>query len=213
LPGAGWAYGVPLEYMKELVRYWRHEYDWRGAEARLNEGPQFTTVIDGANVHFAHVRSSEPDAMPLIVTHGWRGSIVEFAEVVGPLSDPRVHGGDPADAFHLAVPSIPGFGFSGPTRDAGWDFRRVAAAFAELMTRLGYGRFGAQGGDWGWVISRELGRAQPDRVIGVHLNPIGAHATGEPDADELGRTEYERALELARNEPERRFLERRIEEL
>jgi epoxide hydrolase len=128
LPGAGWAYGVPLEYMKELVRYWRHEYDWRGAEARLNEGPQFTTVIDGANVHFAHVRSSEPDAMPLIVTHGWRGSIVEFAEVVGPLSDPRVHGGDPADAFHLGCRAFPASGFRAPhvTRagtSAGWQLR------------------------------------------------------------------------------------------
>ena len=149
--------------MKELARYWRHEYDWRAAEAKLNEWPQFTTTIDGANIHFAHIRSPEPDATPLIITHGWPGSIVEFADVAGPLTDPRAHGGDPADAFHLVVPSVPGFGLSGPTRETGWEFRRVAAAFAELMARLGYRRYGAQGGDWGAAISRELGRTRTDR--------------------------------------------------
>ena len=158
LPGVGWAYGVPLGYLQELAQYWRHEYDWRAAEARLNEWPQFTTTIDGANVHFAHVRSPEPDATPLLMTHGWPGSFVEFTEIAGPLTDPRAHGGDPADAFHLVLPSIPGFGLSGPTREAGWEFRRVAAAFAELMERLGYERYGVQGGDWGAAISRELGR-------------------------------------------------------
>ncbi|MCW2864011.1 MAG: epoxide hydrolase [Actinoallomurus sp.] len=188
LPGVGWAYGIPRDYLKELARYWRHEYDWRAAEARLNQWPQFTTTIDGANLHFAHIRSPEPDATPLIITHGWPGSIVEFAEVTGPLSDPRSHGGDPSDAFHLVVPSIPGFGFSGPTRETGWEFRRIAAAFAELMRRLGYPRYGAQGGDWGALISRELGRANPDEIIGVHLNLIpGTAATAEPDAEELSR--------------------------
>jgi pimeloyl-ACP methyl ester carboxylesterase len=186
LPGVGWEYGVPRDYLKGLVRYWRHTYDWRAAEARLNEWPQFTTTIDGANVHFAHIRSPEPDATPLIITHGWPGSIVEFLDVVGPLTDPRAHGGDPADAFHVVVPSIPGFGLSGPTRDRGWELRRVGAAFAELMDRLGYRRFGAQGGDWGAGISRELGRAFPDRVIGVHLNLLpGAHASAEPTPEEL----------------------------
>ncbi|MFD9186936.1 epoxide hydrolase family protein [Streptomyces phaeochromogenes] len=186
LPGVGWEYGVPRDYLKELVRYWRHTYDWRAAEARLNEWPQFTTTIDGANVHFAHIRSPEPDATPLIITHGWPGSIVEFLDVVGPLTDPRAHGGDPADAFHVVLPSIPGFGLSGPTRDTGWELRRVGAAFAELMDRLGYPRFGAQGGDWGAGISRELGRAFPDRVIGVHLNLLpGAHASAEPTPEEL----------------------------
>jgi pimeloyl-ACP methyl ester carboxylesterase len=198
LPGAGWAYGVPLDYLRELVRYWRNAYDWRAAEARLNEWPQFTTTIDGANVHFAHIRSPEPDATPLIITHGWPGSIVEFLDVVGPLSDPRAHGGDPADAFHVVVPSIPGFGFSGPTRETGWELGRVAAAFAELMDRLGYGRFGAQGGDWGAAISRELGRAHTDRIIGVHLNLLpGAQATAEPGVEELtalSPRERERAL-------------------
>ncbi|GHI09970.1 epoxide hydrolase [Streptomyces cellostaticus] len=198
LPGVGWAYGVAPEYLRELVRYWRHEYDWRAAEARLNEWPQFTTTIDGANVHFAHVRSPEPDATPLIITHGWPGSIVEFLDVVGPLADPAAHGGDPADAFHVVVPSIPGFGLSGPTTETGWEAGRVADAWAELMGRLGYERFGAQGGDWGAGISRELGRAHPDRVIGVHLNLLpGAQATSEPTEAELaalGPEERERTL-------------------
>jgi pimeloyl-ACP methyl ester carboxylesterase len=185
LADAGWAYGVPLSYLQELVRYWRHEYDWRAAEGQLNEWPQFTTTIDGARVHFVHIRSSEPDATPLLITHGWPGSIVEFSEIVGPLSEPRAHGGDSADAFHLVLPSIPGFGLSGPTREKGWEVRRVAAAFADLMARLGYGRYGAHGGDWGWAVSRELGRAHPERVIGVHLTLISAYPTTEPTADEL----------------------------
>ncbi|WP_093906113.1 epoxide hydrolase family protein [Streptomyces sp. cf386] len=186
LPGVGWAYGVPSGYLRELVRHWRHEYDWRAAEARLNEWPQFTTEIDGAHVHFAHIRSPEPDATPLIITHGWPGSIVEFLDVVGPLTDPAAHGGDPADAFHVVLPSIPGFGFSGPTRETGWEARRIADAWVELMTRLGYERFGAQGGDWGAGISRELGRAHPDRVIGIHLNLLpGAQAATEPTPEEL----------------------------
>ncbi|MFF4833792.1 epoxide hydrolase family protein [Streptomyces sp. NPDC001315] len=198
LPGVGWSYGVPRDYLRELVRYWRHEYDWRAAEARLNEWPQFTTTIDGANVHFAHIRSPEPDAVPLIITHGWPGSIVEFLDVIGPLTDPAAHGGDPADAFHVVVPGIPGFGLSGPTEETGWEARRVADAWVELMARLGYERFGAQGGDWGAAISRELGRAHPDRVIGVHLNLLpGAQATREPTREELdvlSPGERERAL-------------------
>ncbi|WP_033309426.1 epoxide hydrolase [Streptomyces iakyrus] len=186
LPGVGWSYGVPSGYLRELVRYWRHDYDWRAAEARLNAWPQFTTEIDGARVHFAHIRSPEPDATPLIVTHGWPGSIVEFAGIAGPLTDPAAHGGDPADAFHLVLPGIPGFGFSGPTRETGWEARRIADAWAELMTRLGYERFGAQGGDWGAAISRELGRVHSDRVIGLHLNLLpGAQAAVEPTAGEL----------------------------
>jgi pimeloyl-ACP methyl ester carboxylesterase len=198
LPGVGWAYGVPVEYLKELVHYWRYEYDWRAAEAKLNEWPQFITTIDGANLHFAHLRSPEPDATSLIVTHGWPGSIVEFAAIAGPLSDPRAHGGDPADAFHLVLPSIPGFGLSGPTSETGWEPRRLAAAFAELMGRLGYQRYGAQGGDWGAAISRELGRTHPGQVIGVHLNLIpGASASAEPSVEELAAmspAERERTL-------------------
>ncbi|MFF3019916.1 epoxide hydrolase family protein [Streptomyces sp. NPDC057939] len=198
LDGAGWDYGIPSERMRELVRYWREEYDWRAAEARLNDWPQFTTVIDGAGVHFAHLRSPEPDATPLLMTHGWPGSFVEFQRVAGPLTDPRAHGGDPADAFHLVLPSIPGFTLSGPTTERGWEFKRVARAFAVLMERLGYGTYGVQGGDWGAAISRELGRVRPERVVGVHLNLLpGAGATAEPTEAELAPlspAERERAL-------------------
>jgi epoxide hydrolase len=168
--GEGWAGGVPLDYLKELAEYWRNGYDWRKHEATLNEIPQFVTEIDGAQLHFLHVRSPEADATPLILTHGWPGSIVEFLGLIGPLSDPRAHGGDPADAFHLVIPSVPGFGFSGPTRDKGWNPNRVARAWAELMRRLGYERYAAQGGDMGALITPELGRVAPESVIGVHVN-------------------------------------------
>jgi pimeloyl-ACP methyl ester carboxylesterase len=168
--GVGWRRGVPGDYLRELAEYWRTGYDWRSHEAQLNQFPQFTTPIEGQNVHFLHMRSTEPDALPLIMTHGWPGSIVEFLDVIGPFSDPRAHGGEAADAFHLVIPSIPGFGLSGPTSEPGWSARRVAAAFAELMKRLGYGRYGAQGGDVGAVISPDLGRADSDRVVRVHVN-------------------------------------------
>jgi epoxide hydrolase len=170
LPGAGWAYGVPLGYLRELAEYWRAGYDWRAQEARLNRFPQFITAIDGARVHFLHVRSPEPQALPVVITHGWPGSVAEFLDVIGPLTDPGAHGGDPADAFHLVIPSIPGYGFSGPTQDTGWTTARVAKAWTELMRRLGYRRYGAQGGDWGAFVSPELGRADPDHVVGVHVN-------------------------------------------
>jgi pimeloyl-ACP methyl ester carboxylesterase len=172
LPGVGWDYGIPLDYVQELAEYWRTGYDWRVHEQKLNAFPQFTTVIDGQRVHFLHVRSDVPDAMPLVMTHGWPGSIVEFMEVIGPLTDPAAYGGDPADAFHLVVPSIPGFGFSGPTTDRGWDVRRIARTWDELMRRLGYQRYGAQGGDWGSAISRELGLLVPGHLVGVHLNML-----------------------------------------
>ncbi|MGH3093031.1 MAG: epoxide hydrolase family protein, partial [Gaiellaceae bacterium] len=143
LPGLGWDDGVPLGYLRELAQYWRTAYDWRKHEARLNELPQFTTAIDGTNVHFVHAPSPEPDALPLLITHGWPGSIVELAEIIGPLRDPRANGGNPADAFHVVAPSIPGFAFSGPTTGTGWGLRRITEAFAELMGRLGYERYGA----------------------------------------------------------------------
>jgi epoxide hydrolase len=170
LPGVGWDYGAPLGYVQELAEYWRTGYDWRIWEAKLNFFPQFTTTIDGQHIHFLHVRSSEPDALPLILTHGWPGSVAEFMEIIGPLTDPRAHGGDPADAFHVVAPSIPGFGFSGPTREAGWTEQRVAEAWAELMRRLGYERYGAQGGDVGAGVSPNVGRVAPDKVVGVHVN-------------------------------------------
>ena len=187
LPDVGWSRGVPLGYLHGLAAYWRDGYDWRKHEAALNEHPQFTTTIDGANVHFLHVRSPEPDALPLVLTHGWPGSVVEFLDVIGPLTDPRAHGGDPADAFHLVIPSIPGYGFSGPTHEAGWTTDRVAKAWAELMARLGYGRYGAQGGDWGALVSPELGRIDPDHVVGVHVNAatVGFIPFGPVDPEEL----------------------------
>ncbi|WP_332835808.1 epoxide hydrolase [Mycetocola zhujimingii] len=157
LPGVGWSYGVPVGYLRDLAEYWRTSFDWRAWEATLNRFPQFTTTIDGQTIHFLHVRSPEPHALPLILTHGWPGSIVEFLHVLGPLTDPRSHGGDPADAFHVVAPSIPGFGFSGPTTEPGWNIERVARAWAELMARLGYDRYGAQGGDSGSVISPASG--------------------------------------------------------
>src|SRR5919198_743970 len=129
---------VPQADLKDLASYWRTGYDWRAHEARLNEFPQFTTIIDGQNVHFVHVRSPEPGALPLVITHGWPGSVVEFIDIIGPLTDPARHGGDPADAFHVVAPSLPGFGFSTPLAGTGWDTRRVAQAWAELMHRLGY---------------------------------------------------------------------------
>lgn len=197
LPDAGWDYGVPLAHVRELVDHWRHGFDWRAAEARLNEWPQFLTEIDGATIHLAHLRSPEPDATPLLMSHGWPGSIVEFTEIAPLLVDPRSHGGDPRDAFHLVLPSLPGYGFSGPTRERGWEFRRIAAAFDELMRRLGYGKYVVQGGDWGSAVSRELGRVHPDRVLGVHLNFVpGAAMTSDPDAPgapELSPEELDRA--------------------
>src|ERR1700726_1039588 len=153
IPGVGWSRGVPLGYLKGLADYWQTTYDWRKHEAELNELPQFTTEIDGATVHFLHVRSPESGALPLILTHGWPGSIVEFLKVIGPLTDPRSHGGDRADAFHLVIPSLPVYGLSGPTRETGWSSDRTARAWAELMRRLGYERYGAQGGDLGAFVS------------------------------------------------------------
>jgi epoxide hydrolase len=194
LPGVGWHYGIPLEYVQQLAGYWRTGYDWRVHERRLNEFPQFTTTIDGQRVHFLHVRSPEPDALPLIITHGWPGSIVEFLNIIGPLTDPRAHGADPADAFHLVVPSIPGFGFSGPTHETGWNVNRVARAWDELMRRLGYPRYGAQGGDWGSAISRELGVAFPEHLIGVHLNML--FPQGPSDLPDLTNEEKARLQAL-----------------
>ena len=196
LPGVGWSRGVPLDYLKQLAAYWRDGYDWRKHEARLNEHPQFTTTIEGQPVHFLHVRSPEPDALPLILSHGWPGSIVEFLSVIGPLADPRAHGGDPGDAFHLVIPSLPGYGLSGPTREPGWTTDRIAVAWAELMARLGYRRYGAQGGDWGAFVSPELGRIDPEHVVGVHVNAatIGFIPLGGVDPEDLATfTDAEKA--------------------
>ena len=188
LPGVGWDLGVPLDYLKGLAKYWATAYDWRSQEAALNEFAQFTTVIDDQNVHFLHVRSPEPEALPLLITHGWPGSIAEFLDIIGPLADPAAHGGDPADAFHVIAPSIPGFGFSGPTHETGWNTVRVARAWAELMSRLGYERYGAQGGDTGALVSPELGRIDPEHLAGIHVNNLLTFPSGQPgdlsDADQ-----------------------------
>jgi epoxide hydrolase len=170
LPGDGWDTGVPVAWLRELAEYWRTGYDWRAAEARLNAHPQFVTEIDGQQIHFLHVRSPHQGALPLLLTHGWPGSVAEFLDVVGPLTDPGAHGGDPADAFDVVIPSLPGFGFSGPAVGPGWDTARIARAWVELMRRLGYERYGAHGGDIGASVSPEVGRAAPDRVVGVHVN-------------------------------------------
>jgi pimeloyl-ACP methyl ester carboxylesterase len=187
LNGGSWRYGVPVGYLKQLADYWRTSYDWRKQEAELNRLPQFMTEIDGANVHFLHVRSDVPDALPLVLTHGWPGSVVEFLDVIGPLTDPQADGAAQADAFHVVIPAMPGYGFSGPTYDAGWTTARVARAWAELMSRLGYERYGAQGGDWGAFVSPELGRIDPEHVVGVHVNAatMGFMPFGPVEADEL----------------------------
>jgi epoxide hydrolase len=180
LPGAGWDYGVPVDWVRRLVDRWRDGYDWRAHEARLNAHPQFTTTIDGQRVHFLHVRSPEPGALPLICTHGWPMSVFEYLDLIGPLSDPGRHGGDPADAFHLVIPSIPGVAFSGPTTEPGWDTRRVGRAWVELMARLGYDRYGAHGNDGGSQISPEVGRFAPDQVVGVHVTQLFSFPSGDP---------------------------------
>jgi epoxide hydrolase len=166
-----WSQGVPLAYVQDLCRYWAEEYDWRATEARLNAMPQYRTVIDGLGIHFLHVRSPHPDALPLIVTHGWPGSVVEYLKAIGPLTDPTAYGGDAADAFHVVCPSLPGYGFSDKPTRPGWDVHRIARAWAELMARLGYERYGAQGGDWGTSVSTSLGQQDTAHLAGIHLNP------------------------------------------
>ncbi|MFD9516298.1 epoxide hydrolase family protein [Streptomyces sp. NPDC059979] len=179
LPGVGWSRGVPLAYLKNLAEHWRTAYDWRVHEAALNEYPQYMTTIDGQNIHFLHVRSPEPDATPLMLLHGWPGSVVDFLDVIGPLSDPRAHGGDPADAFHLVVPSLPGFAFSTPLAGPGMGAATMAGALTQLMFCLGYARYGVQGYDTGSWVAPEMGKHAPDHVIGIHVNamitfPVGA---------------------------------------
>jgi pimeloyl-ACP methyl ester carboxylesterase len=196
LPGVGWDLGVPLDYLKGLAEYWATTYDWRGQEKAMNEFAQFTTVIDDQNVHFLHMRSPEPEALPLLITHGWPGSIAEFLDIISPLADPAAHGGDPADAFHVIAPSIPGFGFSGPTHESGWNTVRVAHAWAELMRRLGYERYGAQGGDTGALVSPELGRIDSGHVVGVHVNSLVTFPSGQPgELNDLSDSDQKR-LEL-----------------
>ena len=188
---AGSDYGFPLARLRELAEYWRTGYDWREHEAKLNELPHFTTEIDGQNIHFVHVRSPKPDALALILTHGWPGSFLEFLDMIEPLSRD----------FHLVIPSIPGFGFSGPTHERGWDIVRVARAWAELMRRLGYERYGAQGGDFGAGISIALGTVAPERVIGVHLNYLPTRPVPDVEVSEADEARLDKIRQLMANRP------------
>ncbi|RKR90833.1 pimeloyl-ACP methyl ester carboxylesterase [Micromonospora pisi] len=169
LPGEDWRRGVPVAYLRELAGYWRDGYDWRGQESRLNGFPQFMTEIDGQDIHFLHVRSEVPGALPLLLTHGWPNSFVEFVELIGRLTDPGAYGADPGDAFHVVVPSVPGFGFSAPPRGTGFTVARVAGIWAELMRRLGYERYGTQGGDLGAYVAPAVARVAPEQVVGVYV--------------------------------------------
>jgi microsomal epoxide hydrolase len=189
IEGAGWEYGIPLDYVRELVAYWRDSYDWRVHEARLNELEHFRTTIDGQSIHFVHARSAHADAVPLLLVHGWPGSIVEFLDVIPRLTAPEAHGGVDSDAFHVVAPSLPGYGFSGPTRERGWDVQRVAAAFVELMARLGYSRYAVQGGDWGAQVATRIGALDPEHCFALHLNmPIA-----RPPDDRVELTDGDKA--------------------
>ncbi|HWS45625.1 MAG TPA: epoxide hydrolase, partial [Acidimicrobiia bacterium] len=170
IDGTGWEYGIPLDYLRELVDSWRDEYDWRAQERLLNELAHFRTTIDGQSVHFVHARSPHAGAFPLLLTHGWPGSIVEFLDVIPRLTDPEAFGGRAEDAFHVVAPSLPGYGFSEPTRTRGWDVPRVARAFIELMARLGYSRYGAQGGDWGAQVATRIGALDAQHCAAIHVN-------------------------------------------
>jgi pimeloyl-ACP methyl ester carboxylesterase len=181
IPGTQWEYGVPLATMQELVEYWRTKYDWREQERQLNERDQFITRIDGLDIHFVHVRSKEPAATALVIVHGWPGSFVEFYKIIGPLTDPVAHGGKAEDAFHVVCPSLPGFGFSSMPKERGWSSQRMAEVEAKLMARLGYERYGAQGGDWGSGIARWLASGDGAHCIGAHSNfPGGSQPMDDP---------------------------------
>jgi pimeloyl-ACP methyl ester carboxylesterase len=199
--------GVPLEMISALAHYWATGYDWRSCETRLNALPQFRTEIDGLDVHFIHVRSRHDDAMPLVLTHGWPGSVLEFMRVIGPLTDPTAHGGTASDAFHLVIPSMPGYGFSAKPAATGWDLRRIARAWVTLMKRLGYARFAAQGGDWGAGVCEVMALETPPELMGIHVNlpatvPAAVAkllACGDPPPADLSsdeRTAYEQLARL-----------------
>jgi pimeloyl-ACP methyl ester carboxylesterase len=201
IPTTGWDYGVDVAYLRELCEHWRDGYDWRRWEARLNELPGFRCEVDGVDLHYWHVRGVGPAPMPLMLIHGWPGSMMEFLELIGPLADPGAYGGDPADAFDVVVPALPGFGFGGVPRERGWGVPRIAAALHALMTReLGYERYAAQGGDWGSMISAKLGATYPEQVAGIHLNFILAPPPSDPgseDAEALERLGHWRATQSA----------------
>ena len=184
-----WTQGIPLAYVRELCDYWRDGYDWRALEGRLNAIPQFKTAIDGCGIHFLHRRSPAPNARPLVLTHGWPGSIVEFLKVIDPLADPAAHGGDAADAFHVVVPALPGYGFSDKPKETGWGVERIGQAWATLMARLGYDQYFAQGGDWGAAVTAAIGMQDVKHCAGIHVNmPV----IGRVDTPEAEMTAQER---------------------
>jgi pimeloyl-ACP methyl ester carboxylesterase len=190
-PGDSWEYGTPESYLREMVEYWRNKFDWREQEARMNEYPQFLTDIDGQTIHFVHVRSAEPGARALVLTHTYPGSFAEFLDLIGPLTDPVAHGGRAEDAFHVVVPSIPGFGFSTPVVDAGWTAARVARTWDTLMRRLGYDSYAAHGSDLGAMVARELAVMNPDGFLGAHVLQLFSFPTGAPgEMDDFGPEEY-----------------------
>jgi pimeloyl-ACP methyl ester carboxylesterase len=170
ISGTGWEYGIPIDFLRELVEYWRDTFDWRTHEARLNGLNNHKTVIDGQSIHFVHARSTHDDALPLLVVHGWPGSIIELLDIIPRLVDPEAHDGEAADAFHVVAPSLPGYGFSGVTNEPGWDSWRIARAFVELMRRLGYTRYAAQGGDWGAQVATRIALLDPEHCVAIHLN-------------------------------------------
>jgi pimeloyl-ACP methyl ester carboxylesterase len=184
-----WSQGAPLSYVQDLCRYWADKYDWAARQERLNSFAQHRTDIDGLGIHFVHVPSPHPGALPLVLTHGWPGSIVEFLEVIGPLTDPPAHGGDAADAFHVVAPSLPGYAFSDKPAGTGWGVERTARAWTALMARLGYDHYGAQGGDWGSMVTTSIAQQDPEHVAGIHLNMI----LGFPGPDDGEMTEVEQA--------------------
>ncbi|PZU56830.1 MAG: epoxide hydrolase [Sphingobium sp.] len=190
-----WSQGVPLTQMQDLVAYWRTEYDWRRCETLLNSLPQYTTEIDDVEIYFLHIRSPNPDALPMIISHGWPGSVLEFAKVIGPLHDPAAYGGDVRDAFHLVIPALPGFSFSGKPRKTGWSVGRIASAWHKLMVRLGYERYVAQGGDWGAAITTSLGAHQPTGLAAIHVNLPMVLPKGPFDELNHGEAEMLRAME------------------
>ncbi|MEC9034048.1 MAG: epoxide hydrolase [Actinomycetota bacterium] len=181
IPDSGWDYGCDQVWLKDLARYWAEEFDWRATENQINSFDHFLTEIDNQSFHFIHQKSPHEGALPLVLNHGWPGSVVEFLEVIRPLTNPEVYGGDPSDAFHVVAPSLPGYGWSKPPTEKGWGVNRTASAFVTLMNRLGYDKYGVQGGDWGSMVSRHMAHLDPTKVVGCHVNMMAAGPAGNED--------------------------------
>ena len=181
IPDSGWDYGCDQVWLKDLARYWAEEFDWRATENQINSFDHFLTEIDNQSFHFIHQKSPHEGALPLVLNHGWTGSVVEFLKVIHPLTNPEVYGGDPSDAFHVVAPSLPGYGWSKPPTEKGWGVNRTASAFVTLMNRLGYDKYGVQGGDWGSMVSRHMAHLDPTKVVGCHVNMMAAGPAGNED--------------------------------